>query len=165
MRAPEAPDCEHSFGSDKVLTAAPGQQVEEDDKRHHEKLQRNAEQHHAAWQVACNASTVSTERCSYSALEPQVEEDEKRHHEELQRYAEQHRAAWQVDVEERRRLDKMAEEKAKFAAAITSRRSAEFEALKVRPLGCCFGCWFALKVLVKGDFSSVPSVSRYILAM
>ena len=66
-----------------------------------------------------------------------MEEDEKRHHEELQRYAEQHRAAWQVDVEERRRLDKMADEKAKFAAAITSRRSAEFEALKVRPLGCC----------------------------
>ena len=72
-----------------------------------------------------------------------MEEDEKRHHEELQRYAEQHRAAWQVDVEERRRLDKMADEKAKFAAAITSRRSAEFEALKVRPLGCCFGCCFA----------------------
>ncbi|KAK9833458.1 hypothetical protein WJX81_007146 [Elliptochloris bilobata] len=60
----------------------------------------------------------------------QVTEDEKRHHDDLERFAEQHRAAWNVDVEERRRLDKMAGEKEKFAAAITSRRSAEFEALK-----------------------------------
>lgn len=88
----------------------------------------------------------------------QVEEDEKRHHEELQRYAEQHRAAWQVDVEERRRLDKMADEKAKFAAAITSRRSAEFEALKVRPLGCCL----ALCVLAKGVFVCARDVATFL---
>ncbi len=62
----------------------------------------------------------------------QVREDEVRHHEELARFAEQHRAAWQVDVEERRRLDKMVDEKERFAAAITSRRSSEFEALKAR---------------------------------
>ncbi len=34
-------------------------------------------------------------------------------------------------MEERRRLDKMAEEKDAFAAQITTRRSAEFEALQV----------------------------------
>ena len=61
-----------------------------------------------------------------------MREDEVRHHEELARFAEQHRAAWQVDVEERRRLDKMVDEKERFAAAITSRRSSEFEALKAR---------------------------------
>ncbi len=68
----------------------------------------------------------------------QVKEDEARHHEELERFSAQHRAAWEVDVEERRRLDKMAQERDKFAAQITSRRSAEFEALKVRPPSWCW---------------------------
>ena len=87
-----------------------------------------------------------------------MEEDEKRHHEELQRYAEQHRTAWQVDVQERRRLDKMADEKEKFAAAITSRRSAEFEALKVRQP---FGCWLCMRADEWWIFGELASLLEF----
>lgn len=40
-------------------------------------------------------------------------------------------AAWERDVAEKHRLAKMGEERAAFAEAVTSRRAAEFEALKV----------------------------------
>jgi len=99
------------------------------EERCQEELKRFAAEHRAAWGERISFYTVLTLTCNHWNW--QVTQDEERHHEELKRFAAQHRAAWEVDVEERRRLDKMAEEKDAFAAQITTRRSAEFEALQV----------------------------------
>ena len=48
-----------------------------------------------------------------------------------QQNAEKHRQSWEVNVEEKKRLSKMASEKDSFAAAIVTRRSEEFEALRI----------------------------------
>ena len=48
----------------------------------------------------------------------------------------QHRASWEVDVQEKQRFLKMAEDKAAFEDAIKSRRAADFAALQVLPPSC-----------------------------
>ena len=64
-----------------------------------------------------------------AAYKVKMAEDEKFHHEMQQQNAEKHRKAWESNVEEKKRLGKMTDEKESFAKAIIARRSEEFEAL------------------------------------
>ncbi|KAF8071218.1 TIF3A1 [Scenedesmus sp. PABB004] len=57
-------------------------------------------------------------------------EDEAYHKEAQEAAAAAHRLAWEVDAQEKRRLERMGEDKGAFAALIVSRRQEEFEALK-----------------------------------
>lgn len=65
------------------------------------------------------------------ALYKQRQEQDKAYFEEQQAaQAAAHRKAWEVDVQEKKRLERMTEDKSSFAALIISRRKDEFEALK-----------------------------------
>ncbi len=66
-----------------------------------------------------------------AAYKVKMAEDEQHHKEMQQQNAEKHRQSWEVNVEEKKRLSKMASEKDSFAAAIVTRRSEEFEALRI----------------------------------
>jgi translation initiation factor 3 subunit A len=66
-----------------------------------------------------------------AAYKVKMSEDEKYHMEMQQQNGEKHKAAWEVNIEEKKRLAKMTDEKDQFASAIVSRRSEEFEALRV----------------------------------
>ncbi|KAF6256090.1 eukaryotic translation initiation factor 3a [Scenedesmus sp. NREL 46B-D3] len=57
--------------------------------------------------------------------------DDKTFHEQQQlQQAEAHKLAWEVDIQEKRRLERMTEDKSGFAALIISRRAEEFEGLR-----------------------------------
>ena len=66
-----------------------------------------------------------------AAYKLKMAEDEQYHTTMQQQNAEKHRQTWETNVEEKKRLAKMAADKEEFAAAIVSRRSEEFEALRL----------------------------------
>ena len=61
----------------------------------------------------------------------QLEEDKAKFISDQAEFKRSHRAAWEVDVQEKQRFLKMAEDKAAFEEAIRSRRAADFAALQV----------------------------------
>lgn len=62
----------------------------------------------------------------------QVEADKTKFIADQAEFKRQHRASWEVDVQEKQRFLKMADDKAAFEDAIKSRRAADFAALQVR---------------------------------
>ena len=66
-----------------------------------------------------------------AAYKLKMAEDEQYHTTMQQQNAEKHRQTWETNVEEKKRLAKMAADKEEFGAAIVSRRSEEFEALRL----------------------------------
>lgn len=67
--------------------------------------------------------------CNFWCL--QLEIDEVEHEKEQVRLAELHKQAWEEDIQEKRRLQRMLAAKDRLANDIMSRRTAEFEQLKV----------------------------------
>lgn len=62
----------------------------------------------------------------------QVEEDRARFLQDQEDFKRSHRTSWEVDVQEKQRFTKLAEDKAAFEEAVKSRRAADFAALQVR---------------------------------
>ena len=63
----------------------------------------------------------------------QLEEDRAKFIRDQEEFKRAHRASWEVDVQEKQRFLKMAEDKGAFEDAIKSRRATDFAALQVRP--------------------------------
>ena len=66
-----------------------------------------------------------------AAYKVKMTEDEQYHKEMQLQNAEKHRKAWETNVEEKKRLARMADDKESFSSAIISRRSEEFESLRL----------------------------------
>jgi len=73
---------------------------------------------------------------TWYCLVVQLEVDEVDFKEEQKRLAEEHKKAWEVDIQEKHRLEKMAEAKDTLAHDIMTRRAADFARLKVHPSPC-----------------------------
>eukprot|EP00775_Hariotina_reticulata_P001959 gene1959-2286_t len=65
-----------------------------------------------------------------AAYQQRVLEDRSYHEEQQRQQLAAHQVAWEVDVVEKRRLERMGEDKAEFASLIIARRQDDFEDLK-----------------------------------
>lgn len=61
----------------------------------------------------------------------QLKEDEAQFYREQEEFKQRHAKSWEVDIEEKRRLQKMLPDKEYFQNLIMERRATEFAALKV----------------------------------